>query len=196
MRKKIFLTLTVTLIALVVTSCSKSTKPGIANAWRVISDYETITDENGSTYILNKSDAPGNPNELTISEDGTWTWNKKSTYNATVFGGSIFLTIVTTTEQKGTLNSVQRIGEQMKGEYVLFNTLSESTTTTQTGGGGNPNFPDTTTYDSKMYEAGENVIVYKVVKWDDNNLLQLESENTKPNSSGELKNSKLTLLVK
>lgn len=184
-------TLYIGFVVATITSCSKSKKEELANTWRVSSYYQVTTYEDGSTSTFSTADSPNNPNELTINRDGTWTWNKKSTFTTTVFGGSLLLEIRTTSVQQGTWSRVQKMGESTY-EYVLFNTLSESTTTQQTGGG--TIFPDTTTYDSKTYQEGEQRMIYKITNLSKG--LQLESENSQPNDSGELKNVKFTIVKK
>ncbi len=191
MKRTFSYTLYIGFVVATITSCSKSKKEELANTWRVSSYYQVTTYEDGSTSTFSTADSPNNPNELTINRDGTWTWNKKSTFTTTVFGGSLLLEIRTTSVQQGTWSRVQKMGESTH-EYVLFNTLSESTTTKQTGGG--TAFPDTTTNDSKTYQEGEQRMIYKITNLSKG--LQLESENSQPNDSGELKNVKFTIVKK
>ncbi len=185
-------TLSVGFVVAMITSCSKSKKEELANTWRVSSYSEVTTYDDGSTTTTSSADSPNNPNELIINPDGTWTWNKKSTYTTAVFGGSLILTIRTTKTQNGTWSRVKKTGESTQHEHVLFNTLSETTTTQQTGGGNV--FPDTTTTDSKTYQEGEQRIIYKFTALSKE--LEFESENIQPNASWEQKNIQFTLMKK
>lgn len=185
-------TLCISFVIALITSCSKSKKEELANTWRVSSYSEVTTYDDGSTSTISAADSPGNPNELIISSDGTWVWNKKSTYTTTIFGGSLLLTIRTTKTQNGTWSRVKKTGESTQHEHVLFNTLFESTITNQTGGGNI--FPDITTTDSKTYPEGEQRIIYKFTSL--NKELQFESENIQPSTSWEQRNIQFTLVKK
>ncbi|MGV3612539.1 MAG: hypothetical protein ACO1N0_16390 [Fluviicola sp.] len=189
------LSLVAAFFVLAMTSCEKKSREKVANTWSVISYYEETTHADGSTSTFSGSNSSVNLNELIIDMDGTWTWYKKSTFTTTVFGGSVFLTIKTDETKKGTWSSVQKLGENnFIEERLLFNTLSESTTTTQTGGGANPNFPDISTTSSESYAEGEKITVYKIDNLSKNSL-RLETENKLPDSSGDVKNIKMTLVV-
>lgn len=183
MKKIVYSILKIALLVVTTTSCAKSTKGKITADWRVISYNETST--NGDTVsTFSTGDSPKTPNTLTIDKDGTWIWNRGVITSGVVFGGSVFLTNETTIKQNGTWSFIEKTkGDDFKkNERVLFNILSEVTTSKQTGGGGNPIFPDTTVTSSKTYLTGENAIIYTITK-SARKELKLESENEHFNSS-------------
>nr|WP_294860804.1 hypothetical protein [uncultured Fluviicola sp.] len=186
----------IALVTIGITSCVKKSEETIANAWRVANYYEETTHPDGSTSTFSNGDSPYSPNELIIDKDGTWTWNRHYSSTITIFGGSILLSIKTSETQKGTWAFVKVIaGDNLaKNDRLLFNTLSKSTVNSQTGGGGNPNFPDTTTSSSETYATGENKLVYTITKFDEKTMW-MESESSDTNSSGGVSTKKTRFVL-
>lgn len=181
--------------AMAIVSCAKTNKGKITNSWRVVGYYEQVSDPD-TTYSYSTGDAPGNSNQLTIDKDGTWTWNKVSTSSGVVFAGTVFLHNKESATQQGTWSFIQKAkGDDFKkNERLLFNILSESTSSSQTGGGGNPVFPDTTISSSQTWLTGEKTILFTVVK-SSRDELQLESKSSHTNSSGQVSSRKIKVIL-
>jgi hypothetical protein len=196
MKRIFYYILGITFLAVCLASCGKTTKGKITNEWRVVSYSEQTT--NGDTInSYSTGDASNNSNNLTIDKDGTWTWKTASSHSGYVFGGTVFLTDKESTTQSGTWSFIGKTkGDDFKkNERVLFTVLSESSLKSETGGGGNPVFPDTTVSSSQTYLTGEKVLIYTVVK-STHKELQLESESSHTNSStGETSSKKVKVLL-
>ncbi|AEA44601.1 hypothetical protein [Fluviicola taffensis] len=194
--KKIIYYTCITFASIGITSCGKKTNAKIVNTWRVVS-YSQETTDGTNTYISSIGDSPETPNELIIEKDGTWIWKRGYSSSGTIFGGSVFLTNKGVITQRGTWSSVMKVkgGNFINNEHVLFNTLSDSKINTQTGGGNNPLFPDTTTSSSQTYPTGEKTIVYTVTNSTPKELW-LESESSQDNSSGGVSSKKIRLTLK
>ena len=198
--KKIFIcTLSVAFLAAGLASCGKSTKGKMANEWKVTEYNSTVTEteSNGdktvytttmteSTYtdktattsggstVESTSTATVNTNDMTIEKDGTWTGTRdiSSTENG--------ITTKVTMTVSGTWSFVGKTkgDEFKKNERVLFNTLSEITTTSISGGGLSQTSTDTDTY-----MTGENVMIYTVTE-SKGKELALEAEIGNSSTSG------------
>jgi hypothetical protein len=157
MKKVIFGAFGLVFLALVINSCGKKTKDKFSGEWRVVEYANTTVDPNEHS-----KDSPATPNTLTIKEDGTWIWERKSSYYAVVFGGTVHLTSKKSIIHSGTWSFAEKITDFKKSECVIFHTLSEQQTSSQTGGGTHPIFPDTTVSSSNTYLTGEKSIVYTI----------------------------------
>lgn len=188
--------ISIVFIVVLIGACAKTTKGKITNEWIVV-NYAEETIDGDSIHIWTTENSPATPNKLIIHRDGKWTWNTGYTVSGSIFGGSIFLTEKESTTRKGTWSFVGKTkGDNFKkNERLLFNVLSESTVHTQTGGGGNPIFPDTTSTTSNTYLTGEHVDIYTVVKSTRKDLeLRLESSHT--DSSGEVHSKTVRVILK
>lgn len=191
MKKTVFYTCTI-LLAIGLAACKKSAKGKITREWNVVSYREQTTTGNTVNTFYDI------PSKLTIDKDGTWTWNKESKISGTIFGGSIYLTNKKSMTHHGTWTLIGKTAKDRvkKNDLLLFNVLSESTVSSQTGGGGNPIFPDTTVYSSQTYQAGEKVIAYTVISLDKEEL-RLESKGSYFDAStGETSSKKINVSLK
>lgn len=183
--------------AISITSCGKTTKGKITNEWRVVAYYVDVI--NGDTVSGSSTgDGVDTPNRLTIDKDGTFTWTRGETTHGVVFGGSVYQTHKESMTQSGTWSFVGRTrGDDFKkNERLLFTILSESKISSQTGGGNNPVFPDTTISSTQTYLTGEKVMIYTVVK-STKDELRLESESSHTSSSnGTTSSQKIKVLLK
>ncbi|WP_343636196.1 hypothetical protein [Fluviicola sp.] len=188
MKKIIFYSLSASLTILLLISCEKPTRGKVTNKWNVIFDTEEI---DGFTSVDNSITS----NRFIIDKDGTWSWNKSGSTSGVVFGGSVFLTNKKALTQRGTWSFIQKTkGDDFKkNERILFNILFESSVASQTGGGNNPAFPDTTITDSHTYLTGEKAMIYTITH-STRKELWMESESLHVNSSnGQVSSKKVRL---
>lgn len=205
MKKIIFSALSVALLAGGMASCGKSSKGKMSNDWKVTSyeQTETTVDEDGdksvtttsaneSTVTMTTTDTPSggssntstqngtmNDHQLSIKKDGTFTWTRDVSVSQNTGGNTI--TSKTTYEQTGTWSFVGKSKDEdfKKNERVLFNVLTESSTTTQT-------LNQTTQISSNTYKetylTGENVMIYTITE-SKGKELQLEEERSNSSTS-------------
>lgn len=188
MKKIFYYTLCLAFCVPAITSCKKSTKGKMVNEWRVKTYKETTP--NG-IFIMSDS-----PNEISIKKDGTWTWNREYKSTALLFGGSIYATNASTTQQSGTWSFVGKTKGDVfkKNERVIFNILFEETIDKHTYSPNNAVFQDNTEYTSNTYLVGEKVVIYTVAE-STRKELKLTSESSHYNSSQDTVVSKKIELV-
>ncbi|WP_246073871.1 hypothetical protein [Fluviicola chungangensis] len=176
----------------------------MANEWKVTeySQTETDTESNGdktvyttslteTTATMTTEDTPNggstttttqtgtvNMNEMTIDKDGTWTSTRDITTTDVVFGVNTTTKVTMTASGTWAFVGKTKGDDFKKNERVMFNTLSESTTSVYTAGS-----TTQTSSSSDTYMTGENVMVY-TVKESKKDELQLEAEIGNTYTSG------------
>ncbi|WP_430403751.1 hypothetical protein [Fluviicola sp.] len=217
MKKIIYSTLSVALLAVSISSCAKSSKGKMANEWKVteFNSTETDTDSNGdqtvSTTSMTESTATMttvqtsggssqtttqsgtvNANEMTIDKDGTWTSTRDITSTQSILGTTATTNMKTVTSGTWAFVGKTKGDDFKKNERVLFNTLSETYTQVYTYNGSSQTSASTDTY-----LTGENVMIYTVTE-SKGKELALESEMSSSNTStgGGTSSTKGTTTIK
>jgi len=200
MKKIIYSTLSIALLAVSISSCAKSSKGKMSNEWKVTeyNSKETDTQSNGdvtvTTLVMTETtvtqtteDTPNggstttttqtgtvNTNEMTIEKDGTWTGTRDVTY----VNGLVTTKLTMATSGTWSFVGTTKGDDFKKNERVLFNTLSETNTQAVTISGSTSTSASTDTY-----MTGEVVMVY-TVKESKKDELQLEAEMGNTYTSG------------
>ncbi|AEA44598.1 hypothetical protein [Fluviicola taffensis] len=195
MKKIIFGTLSVALLAVTVTSCGKTSTGKMANEWKV-SSYNSVATEietngdktvttttmtetastvtevetSGSNSQTSTSAATVKANDMAIEKDGTWTW----TTGLSATNGNV--TQTSNVVRSGTWSFVSKTkgDEFKKNERVIFNVLAENSTGSSTVGS-----ITTSSTNNSTYLAGENVMVFTVKESKKDELqLEMDAKNT------------------
>lgn len=203
-------TLSVILLAGVMTSCGKSTKGKLSNDWKVESlelkaintepngnQTITTTSYSGTTVTVRKEEIQ-NGNSTTTTQTGTitnpifkieknGTWSLSRTLVFTQNPSQGLTTAVTSTEtDSGTWSFIGKNKEEdfKKNERVLFNTMATTRSTTTVNTIGNTSTTSTDT-ESSTYKLGDNVTIYTVLESKPKELeLELKSESGGSTTSG------------
>lgn len=195
MKKIISYSFSLALLAVVMTSCAKSTKGKVTNEWKVVSYLEndsfsnqggqsgsTITNMTETAYtkqfstsfngvaIVDESSGIVNVHELILKKDGTWVLNRDFTeqYENGASSKVVF-------EQTGTWTFVGKTkGDDFKkNERLLFNVLTEKKNSVYT----NDEQVVVSQFTSNdTYLTGELVLIY-TIKESKNKELELELVN-------------------
>ena len=195
MKKIISYSFSLALLAVVMTSCAKSTKGKVTNEWKVVSYLEndsftnqggqsgsTITNMTETTYtkqfstsfngvaIVDENSGIVNLHELLLKKDGTWALNRDFTehYENGASSKVVF-------EQTGTWTFVGKTkGDDFKkNERLLFNVLTEKKNSVYT----NDEQVVVSQFTSNdTYLTGELVLIY-TIKESKNKELELELVN-------------------
>lgn len=208
MKKLILSTLSIVLLAGIMTSCGKSTKGKLSNDWKVESlqlkaiDTEpngnqtvTTTSYSGTTVTVRKEEIQ-NGNSTTTTQTGTitnpvfkieknGTWNLSRTLVFTQNPTQGLTTTITSTEtDSGTWSFIGKNKEEdfKKNERVLFNTLATTRSTTTVNTIGNSSTTSTDT-GSSTYKLGDNVTIYTVMESKPKEL-ELKSESGGSTTNG------------
>ncbi|MFT7155603.1 MAG: hypothetical protein ACI8Q1_000605 [Parvicella sp.] len=223
--KKVFIFgLSVALVAGSVTSCKKTSTGKVSNEWKTTSwnSSETNTDENGTdvttvasadgaTITVTNTYTPsggtaGSPNTTSgtindmsyvINKDGTYSNVQDVTFTATFTGGSVVSNSVSTSTGTWNFLSSNKTEDFKKNERVIFHTLTENSTDTQTvTSGGVTGSPDVTT-SASTYATGESSVTFVVVESTGKMLsLMMEEDMTESNtdSNGTSTSSSMSTL--
>ncbi len=209
MKKLIIVGFSAALLAGGFSSCAKTTKGKVSNEWSVTkwTSESTDTDSDGDKTIRSTSiegtsgtqtntfTSGGNSttttrtaavNELsyTIEKDGTWSSVMDITWTSTFTGGSSSDATKTTSSGTWSFLSKNKSGEFKKNERLVFNTLSEaSSTVSSTTFGGTTSSSNSS--DSQTYAEGESAMIYLVVESKGKSLqLSSDMDQTSTSTSG------------
>lgn len=180
--------------ATLMTSCGKSTKGKMANTWTIavenrttesaaqIDEYNLVgTDLTLSTTTGGTSDASTgivSIATLTIAKEGTWEREVSTTFTEGL-GAAEVITIVSE-KSSGTWDFLSGVGDFKKNERVIFNTLSETHSTTITPNGGAATVIVTT----DKYLEGESTAVYTITESKNKSLKMEQSFNNTSTDAG------------
>ncbi len=173
MRKLIYMFVAITFAASIVTSCGKTTKGKMDGEWTIssgeetesnlTSNYSNTTKINGAviTQVTTNGSNPSttttgvvNEASWTIKKDGTWTRTIITTFTQGVVATK------TTRTDSGNWDFLKSVSKDYKtNERVIFNVLTESTTTASTSGS-----QTSTSSNSDTYLDGENSFIYIVTE--------------------------------
>lgn len=189
MKKALLFVAVATFVSGTMVSCGKSSKGKMDGEWKVDSMTQTSTSTSGGSTSTDKmtisgttvtqsstsggttTTATGVLNSATwnIKKDGTWDREMSVTFSGTGYS--------TTTKMvsSGNWDFATGVGEFKKNERVVFSTLSETTTSTNTFGGST-----TTSTSTDTYLDGENSEIYTIVE---SKKKSLNMEYKKSNSS-------------
>lgn len=189
MKKLIFSTLSIALLAGGISSCAKSSKGKISNDWKVDSyEVKTVDTENNGDQTITTTTMSGNTvttktedvsngssttttqsgtlNSATfkIEKNGTWTMMRDYSFTSTP-SPNVTVTSKYVETESGTWSFIDKNKEEefKKNERVLFNTLSSTSTTTSVTSIGNNSNTSTST-DTDTYMTGENTMIYTVTE--------------------------------
>ncbi|WP_343636188.1 hypothetical protein [Fluviicola sp.] len=215
--RKITYALSIAFLAVGMASCAKSTNRKVSNEWKVVSYLKTesyqvtgagysnstttniqetsftqqfVSNDDGMVVTTNYQGTV-NAHMFSIKKDGTWSMIRDLTSDT---GGNSEQKNVT--EQTGTWTFVGKTkgDEFKKNERILFNTLTEKLTSTQS----NNSTVVSQFITNKTYLAGENVQIF-TIKESKKKELQLESVNdvsiTMDNGSSNINNESVSMTL-
>ena len=192
-----------------VSSCKKTSKGKMSNEWTVstMTTESTSIDSDGDKTVTTvsldgttgskttvftisgtetKTEKTAAVTEMsyTIEKDGTWKSVNDVTWTTSFTGGSSSDATKTATSGTWSFLSKNKSGDFKKNERVVFNTLSEeSTTVSSTTIGGTTSSSESS--DKDTYAEGEDIVIYLVVESKGKELqLKADIKGTTSSTSG------------